>query len=123
MLEDDAAALLAAERDELVDDFLPRLITAMEGMPEELVLVLDDFHVVQEPACLRMVQFLVEHLPPRAHLVIATRADPGLRLGRLRAGGQLAEIRAADLAFDTEEVQRCWRCDRWSWPTRAWSNC
>ena len=53
------------------------------------------------PPCHDQVEFLVEHLPPQAHLLITTRADPGLRLGRLRATGQLAEIRAADLAFNS----------------------
>ena len=54
-------------------------------MPDDIVLVLDDFHFVQSPACHEQVQFLIAHLPPQAHLVIVTRADPGLRLGRLRA--------------------------------------
>ncbi len=50
------------------------------------------------------MEFLVEHLPPQAHLMILTRADPGLRVGWLRATGQLAEIRAAELAFTAEET-------------------
>jgi LuxR family transcriptional regulator, maltose regulon positive regulatory protein len=103
-LEVDPVGLAAGERRDLTAAFLPRLVTAMAGMPQGLVLVLDDFQVVQNPECLMLVQRLIEHLPPGARLVIATRADPTLRLGRLRAGGRLTEIRAADLAFTADEV-------------------
>ncbi|MFI5428553.1 hypothetical protein [Aeromicrobium sp. UC242_57] len=71
------------------------------------MLVLDDFHVIRDAACHRQVEFLIEHLPPRAHLVILTRSDPGLRLGRLRASGALAEIRAEDLASRRPRQRRC----------------
>jgi LuxR family transcriptional regulator, maltose regulon positive regulatory protein len=103
-LGDDAATLVAAHSSDVINGVLPRMLTAMAAMPDEVVLVLDDFHVVQDPACLEQVDFLVEHLPPRVHLFITTRAAPGLRLGRLRVRGQLAEIRAADLAFSADEV-------------------
>ena len=103
-LGDDAASLVAGRSGDVINGVLPRLLTAMAAIPEEIVLVLDDFHVLQDPACLEQVDFLVEHLPPRAHVVITTRAEPGLRLGRLRVGGQLVEIRAADLAFNADEV-------------------
>ena len=83
---------------------LPRLLNAMAAMPDEILIVLDDFQFVRETACHDQVEFLVEHLPPQAHLLITTRADPGLRLGRLRAAGELAEIRADDLAFNTAEA-------------------
>ena len=100
----DAARSVAANGGNLVQAVVPKLLTAMAAMPDGVSLVLDDFHFLQEPACLEQLQFLVEHLPSGAHLWIATRTDPGLRLGRLRAGGQLGEIRAADLAFNLEEV-------------------
>jgi LuxR family maltose regulon positive regulatory protein len=73
-------------------------------MQEELVILLDDFHVLRDAACHEQVEFLVEHLPPQAHLMILTRADPGLRVSWLRATGRLSEIRAADLAFTAEET-------------------
>ena len=95
---------MAAHSSDVINGVLPRLLRAMAAMPDEVVLVLDDFHVVQDPACLEQVDFLVEHLPPRAHLFITTRAAPGLRLGRLRVGGRLAEVLAADLAFTADEV-------------------
>jgi LuxR family maltose regulon positive regulatory protein len=60
---------------------------------------------VHRSACHEQVDFLAGHLPARAHLLIATRADPGLRLGRLRASGRLGEIRADDLAFTNDETR------------------
>lgn len=100
----DAAAFMAANGGEVITGVLPRLLNAMAAMAEDIVILLDDFHFVREPACRDQVEFLVEHLPPQAHLVITTRADPGLRLGRLRGAGQLVEIRAADLAFTVDEA-------------------
>jgi LuxR family maltose regulon positive regulatory protein len=83
---------------------LPGIVNALASMPGDMVILLDDFHFVHEPACHSQVEFLLDHLPAQAHLVIITRADPGLRLGRIRASGQLAEIRADDLRFTTEEA-------------------
>ena len=68
------------------------------------MILLDDFHCLQDPACHDQVALLVDNLPERAHLVIVTRADPGLRLGRLRASGRLAEIRADQLGFRADEA-------------------
>jgi LuxR family maltose regulon positive regulatory protein len=70
----------------------------------DVVLVLDDYHVITDESIQRGMTFLLEHLPPQLHLVLATRADPTLPLARLRAQGELTEVRAADLRFDTEEV-------------------
>ena len=100
----DSATLVAANADEIETRVLPRLLAGLAAMPEDVVLVLDDFHFVREQACHDQVGFLLEHLPPRCHVLIATRSDPGLRLGRLRASGRLGEIRSADLAFSTEEA-------------------
>jgi LuxR family maltose regulon positive regulatory protein len=94
----------AGHQGEVIAGVLPGLLGAMADMEEELVIVLDDFHFVRDASCHAQVEFLVEHLPPRAHLMILTRADPGLRVSWLRATGRLAEIRAADLAFTVEEA-------------------
>ena len=102
--KDDVATFTAAHDGEVLAGVLPRLLEAMADMQEELVILLDDFHVLRDAACHAQVEFLVEHLPPQAHLMILTRADPGLRVGWLRATGRLAEIRAADLAFTAEET-------------------
>jgi LuxR family maltose regulon positive regulatory protein len=68
------------------------------------VLVLDDYHVIEAEPIHRTIAFLLEHLPPQMHLMLATRADPPLPLAGLRARGQLTEVRAAELRFTTEEA-------------------
>ncbi len=100
----DLVAFMAANSGELMTGVLPRIVNALAAMPDDVMILLDDFHFVREAACHDQVEFLIEHLPPRAHLMISTRADPGLRLGRLRATGRLAEIRADDLSFTAREV-------------------
>ena len=89
---------------EATPTLLPAIVAALEAMPDEIVLVLDDFHFIQASSCHEQMEFLIERLPTQAHLVITTRADPGLRLGRLRASGALGEIRAADLGFTSDEA-------------------
>ena len=71
---------------------------------DELLLVLDDYHLIDAQQVHEPLVFLLEHLPPGVHLVLASRADPPLPLARLRAGGQLAELRAGDLRFTAEEA-------------------
>ena len=77
------------------------------SLRSDLVLVLDDYHVIESQAIDQALTFLLDHLPPPPgglHLVIASRTDPTLPLSRLRARGQLTELRAADLRFTTDEV-------------------
>ena len=70
----------------------------------ELVLVLDDYHLIDAPPVHASLAFLVEHLPPALRLVLASRADPPLPLARLRASGQLGELRERELRFTAEEA-------------------
>jgi LuxR family maltose regulon positive regulatory protein len=70
----------------------------------DFALVLDDYHTISAEPIHRGMTFLMEHLPPQMHLILATRADPPLPLARLRARGQLCEVRTADLRFGTTEV-------------------
>src|SRR6266699_1686656 len=70
----------------------------------EVLLVLDDYHLIDAQPVHGALEFLVEHLPPRLRLALASRSDPPLRLPRLRAGGQLAELRADDLRFSADEA-------------------
>jgi LuxR family transcriptional regulator, maltose regulon positive regulatory protein len=72
---------------------------------EEWVLVLDDYHTIGAPDVHEAVAFLLDHLPDHLHLVMATRSDPPLPLARLRSGGQLTEVRAADLRFTAAEAR------------------
>jgi LuxR family maltose regulon positive regulatory protein len=86
------------------ESVLTALLNEISTIPDGFVLVLDDYHVVDARAVDNALAFLLEHLPPRMHLVIATREDPHLPLARLRARGQLAELRAADLRFTPSEA-------------------
>jgi LuxR family maltose regulon positive regulatory protein len=82
------------------------LINELAAQPavDEAVLVLDDYHLIDAQPVHAALTFLLEHLPPGLHLVLASRSDPPLPLPRLRARGQLAELRAADLRFTAEEA-------------------
>lgn len=78
---------------------------AVETVPRDrCVVVLDDYHVVTAPEVHQAVLFLLDHLPPELHLVLATRSDPPLPLSRLRTRAQLTEVRAADLRFTDDEA-------------------
>ncbi len=79
------------------------LLLAERATPS--VLVLDDYHVISAPAVRRVVGFLLERLPPRTRLVISTREDPALPLARLRAQGELLELRAEALRFTADEAR------------------
>ncbi len=83
---------------------LGSLINDLEEGSGDLALVLDDLQFLTHPAAYRPVAFLVEHCPRRLHLLVASRSDPALPLARLRARGQLVELRAADLRFSREEA-------------------
>lgn len=84
----------------LLTSTVARLATASE----DVILVLDDFHFIHNRTCHEQVQLLLHQLPPQGHVVIVTRADPPLRLGRVRASGLLVEIRPDDLAFTPSEA-------------------
>jgi LuxR family transcriptional regulator, maltose regulon positive regulatory protein len=86
------------------DAVLATLLNELQTVQDDLVLVLDDYHVIDSREIHDGVAFLLDHLPPQIHLVIATRADPPLPLPRLRARGELVEVRAADLRFAPEEA-------------------
>lgn len=72
----------------------------------EITLVLDDYHVITAEPIQRAMTYLVEHCPPQVHFILSTRSDPQLPLTRLRARGQLTELRAIQLQFGTEEASR-----------------
>jgi len=83
---------------------LTSVVNDLDLRPGRTVLALDDYHVIVAPEVHQAVTFLLEHLPPRSGLAIATRADPPLPLSRLRARGELVELRAADLRFSQDEA-------------------
>ena len=88
----------------IVEAILPTLINALAEVPQRVVLVLDDYQFVTEEDSHESVSFFVEHLPENVHLVISSRSDPPLPLGRLRARGEMNEIRSEQLAFSEEEA-------------------
>jgi LuxR family maltose regulon positive regulatory protein len=83
---------------------LATLLNDFHALSKDVVLVLDDYHVIESRDVQDGIVFLVENLPPQVRLVIAARADPALPLARLRARGALTEVRAADLRFTPDEV-------------------
>src|SRR5690349_13931102 len=83
---------------------LVALLNDLDAISDDVVLVLDDYHVIDARDVQDGMVFLLEHLPPQIHLVIASRADPALPLARLRGRGELVEIRAADLRFTPGEA-------------------
>jgi LuxR family maltose regulon positive regulatory protein len=83
---------------------LTTLINEIASIPDRMILVLDDYHVIESTQVDDMLTFVLEYLPPQIHLVIATREDPHLPLPRLRARGQMTELRAANLRFTSAEA-------------------
>ncbi len=101
---DSARALLEAPGGTPITSVLTSLLNDLAATDHEVVLVLDDYHVVHDPGIHEAMAFLVDHLPVQLRLVIATRSDPPLPLPRLRARGELVEVRAGDLRFTEQET-------------------
>nr|MBA2556760.1 helix-turn-helix transcriptional regulator [Chloroflexota bacterium] len=83
---------------------LATFLNEINAVPNDVVLVLDDYHTIDGQDIQEGMAFLLEHMPPQMHVVITTRADPTLPLARLRARGELVELRAADLRFSSDEA-------------------
>jgi LuxR family maltose regulon positive regulatory protein len=101
---DGAAAALRAPGTGLTTVVLPLLVNDLARLDEPVVLVLDDLHVIAADQLLRSLAFLVDRAPAMLHVAVTTRADPPLPLARLRARGELVEVRAADLRFNDVEA-------------------
>jgi LuxR family maltose regulon positive regulatory protein len=99
-----ALAALQSPQPPPTEPILTTLLNEIATISDSFILVLDDYHVIDSQLVDQSLAFLVEHQPPRMHLVIATREDPHLPLARLRARGQLTELRAADLRFTPAEA-------------------
>lgn len=83
---------------------LSTLINELAIIEKKIILVLDDYHLIETQPVHDLLNFLLENLPPNLHLVIATREDPPLVLARMRARGQLSDLRASDLRFSASET-------------------
>jgi LuxR family maltose regulon positive regulatory protein len=101
---DTALVLLHSSQAPPIEAILTTLLNELTELPADAVIVLDDYHLIESRTIHEALSFLIEHLPPQVHLVISTRADPPLPLSRLRARGEMAELRASDLRFTTEET-------------------
>jgi LuxR family maltose regulon positive regulatory protein len=98
-----SSALPLLESSASTEVVLAALLNDLSSSSRDLLLVLDDYHLIDSHDIQDGMAFLLDHQPPRLHLILATRADPTLALSRLRARGDLVEIRAADLRFTAEE--------------------
>jgi len=87
-----------------IESILIPLLNEITTLPDNFVFVLDDYHIIDSELIDQTFAYLLKHLPPQMHLVITTREDPHLPLARLRARGQLTELRAADLRFTSAEA-------------------
>ncbi len=101
---DAVLAALQAPQPPPIAVVMAALVNALADIEDETVLVLDDYHLIDSKEVDRAIAVLVERLPPPVHLIIATREDPQLPLARLRARGELAELRTADLRFTPAEA-------------------
>lgn len=99
-----ALDLLHSPRRPSIQSVVTTLINEITATDVDRVLVLDDYHVIEEAAIHGALTFLLDHLPPRMHVVIASRSAPPLALPRLRARGELTELRADDLRFTPDEA-------------------
>jgi LuxR family transcriptional regulator, maltose regulon positive regulatory protein len=83
---------------------LAGLLNEITSRDCDVILVLDDYHVIEAPAVHTALAFVLDHLPPRMHVILATRADPPLPLARMRALGHLRELRTKELRFSPDEM-------------------
>jgi LuxR family maltose regulon positive regulatory protein len=99
-----ALTMLQAPQPPALTTIMSALINDLAVVQEDIVLVLDDFHVINDTSILQSCRFLLDHLPSRIHLLLAGRSDPHLALPRFRARGLLSELRDHDLHFTHAET-------------------
>jgi LuxR family transcriptional regulator, maltose regulon positive regulatory protein len=99
-----ALAALGRPSADLYRAVLPGLLNDLHAGGSPLFLVLDDYHLITNPTCHQTLTFFLDHLPAGVHLALSGRSDPPLPLARMRARGEMAEIRVADLQFTDEEA-------------------
>ena len=97
-------SLLQSPQPSPIENLITLLINDIAALPKQVVLVVDDYHVISNSEVNNALSFLLANLPPQLHLVIASREDPMLPLPRLRIGRQVTEIRTKDLRFTEEEA-------------------
>jgi len=105
-LGEEALEFILSSRGSGLELGLTLLINDIASLQQELVLVLDEFHALENSSVLESMSFALRHLPHNLHLVIAARSEPALELGSLRAKGRVFELGVDDLRFSREEVQQ-----------------
>jgi LuxR family maltose regulon positive regulatory protein len=100
---DAAMSMLASTPSLPMDTVLTSLINSFSNIPGRIILILDDYHVIESPPIDDVMRFLLDHLPPQLHVVLVTRVDPQLPLAQMRACNQLNELRGSDLRFTLQE--------------------
>ena len=100
-----SVAMLRAPGVNLVDEALPPLVNELADVSDQLVLVLDDYHAIEDERIHRGMASLIEHLPATVRIVMTSRVEPPLRIGTLRARAQLNEIDAVQLRFSVSEAE------------------
>ncbi len=103
-IEDDAIGMLQGIQPAQFESVINLLSNELASFSDPFVLVLDDFHVIHSDSVLKILSYLLEHLPPQMHLVLLSRTDPPLPLSRLRVRHQLMDIRADQLRFTQDEI-------------------
>jgi LuxR family maltose regulon positive regulatory protein len=99
-----ALALVGSPQPSPIEWVLTGLINEINAIQGDVALILDDYHVIDAQPVHNAVAFLLDHLPPHAHVVVASRSDPPLPLARLRGLGELTELRASELRFTPGEA-------------------
>ncbi|MGH7495205.1 MAG: helix-turn-helix transcriptional regulator, partial [bacterium] len=99
-----ALSLLHSPQPPPIESVLTTLMNEINAIEQGFALILDDYHVIDAQTVHSAIAFLLDHLPPQMHLIIASRSDPPLPLARLRGRGELTELRAADLRFTSNEA-------------------
>jgi LuxR family maltose regulon positive regulatory protein len=99
-----ALGMLQSPQPPPTESVLTSLINEISAFPGKIILVLDDYHSIQSSQVDDALTFLLEHVPAQLHVVVATREDPDLPLTRLRARGQMTELRVTDLRFTSSEA-------------------
>jgi LuxR family maltose regulon positive regulatory protein len=103
-LGDESAELLRRTATPPLKVVLTSLLNEINAYDKEFVVAFDDYHVIHDNGIHDALSYLIERLAPHAHALIATRSDPPFPLGRMRARGELKELRASDLRFGTTEA-------------------
>jgi ATP/maltotriose-dependent transcriptional regulator MalT len=99
-----ALTLLQSPQSPPITSVLSTIINEISSFPDNLSIVLDDYHLIKSQPIHEALTFLLDHLPPQMHIILTARADPPLPIARLRARNQLTELRADDLRFTSDEA-------------------